>query len=195
MDKKEKKRDSQRLKDHRIITKSQVRSIPVQTRSALAYSTSKTLNVSSMPTKSVSLTPKKVVDIPSLSSSDINIKLDQANHFINNFDYENARILYNDCMKNYPKVNFKNTSEKNNVKLMLNHLFQKLTVYRIIYSSRKHVNTKNISFLKQDIVTITRICNNLYSILGKIDDDNINAEKKFVDYVLNSKRHLEAISS
>jgi len=192
LDKKEKKRDSQRLKDHRIITK-QVQSIPVSTRNNIATPNIKISNLSLTSTKPGSA-PVKLVSMSTLSSSDINKKLDQANFFINNFDYENSRILYNECMKNYPKVIFKNTLEKNNTKLMLDHLFQKITVYRIIYSSRKHITTKNFSLLKQDIAAMNRICNVLYSTLGKIDDDNINAEKKFVDYVINSKRHLEAIS-
>ena len=74
---------------------------------------------------------------------------------------------------------------------MLDHLFQKITVYRLIYSSRKRINTKNYALLRQDIVVISKICNKLYSTLNKVDENsgpNPIANTKSEQNKLDSKK-------
>jgi hypothetical protein len=78
---------------------------------------------------------------------------------------------------------------------MLEHLYLKLYVYRAIYDSRKHATTKNYNVLAQDIATISKAYTKLYSTLNKVDDDHKDGEKKFIDYVANSKRFLESMAS
>jgi len=200
LDRKEKKRVSQRLKEHRIITKQKTVLAPISiSRNNISHNTATPMaSISVIP----SSTHSQIINAGIISKNnintprfDINLKLDRANAAINSFDYENARLIYNECIQYYPKIIFKNNSEKISVKLMLDHLFQKITVYRLIYSSRKHINTKNYALLRQDIVMISKICNKLYSTLSKIDENSIDAEKKFVDYVSNSKKYLESLSS
>jgi hypothetical protein len=201
LDGKEKKRVNQRLKDHKIISKSMNKTAqPLQQTQKVLITPSVSSSVvrvqsNQQSTRSTQLSSRN--SNPSLSSLsfDIGAKLDQANDRINNFDYENARIIYNECMQRYSQIIFKKVSEKNDVKRMLNHLYTKLTAYRIIYLSRKHVNSRNYPLLKQDIVEITKICNKLYSALSNVDEDHKNDEQKFIDYVSNSKKHLESIAS
>ncbi len=182
LDRKEKKRATQRLKDHKIISKPLSKNISQQVQQPV-QSIRKTVSVPVAPI----VTP--------VTLTELNGKLDMANNRINNFDYENARILYNECMQNYTGVQFKKASDKNDVKVMLNHLYIKLAAYRIIYDSRKHVTTRNYSLLRQDITEISKICNKLYASLSSVDEDHKDEEKKFIDYVSNSKRHLESIAS
>jgi hypothetical protein len=55
--------------------------------------------------------------------------------------------------------------------------------------------TRDYSLLRQDITEISKICNKLYASLSNVDEDHKDDEKKFIDYVSNSKRHLESIAS
>ena len=181
LDRKEKKRSVQKLKEHKTLSKPLSKNI--------SQSVQQPVNPIR---KAVNVPPATVMPI---TLTELNGKLDMANNRINNFDYENARRLYNECMQNYSQVQFKRTSDKNDVKAMLNHLYIKLTAYRIIYDSRKHVTTRNYSLLRQDITEIGKICSKLYINLANVDEDHKDEEKKFIDYVSNSKRHLEAIAS
>jgi len=192
LDRKEKKRVNQRLKEHKIISR------PINKTIQPLQQIQKVLTASSaatFPTRTQSAKFVQPANVVASLSFDIGDKLDQANARINNFDYENARIIYNECMQRFSQVSFNKVAEKNDIKHMLNHLYIKLTAYRVIYLSRKHVNARNYFLLKQDILEISKICNKLYSALNNIDEDHKDAEKKFIDYVSNSKRHLESIAS
>jgi len=203
LDRKEKKRNSQRLKDHKIIAKKVGNSSTMQSTVAAVAATKESSNAHSQSVKSPQpgQPPQPVREvkqmIPPVNDMhfDINSELDKANTLINNFDYENSRKIYNLCMQKYKVLSFKKASEKNDIKLMLNHLYLKLTAYRTIYASRKHVNAKSYNLLKQDILMINRLYTRLYRNLSTINDDHKDAEKKFIDYVANSKRHLEGLAS
>ncbi len=199
LDRKEKKKNNQRLKEHKIISKplSKISQPELQQIPSFSQQLTKPQSeqlAQSQTQKVTTVTPVRTVSLP-LSFIDINTKLDQANVMINKFDYENARMVYNECMQKFSQVQFKKASEKNDIKTMLNHLYIKLTAYRIIYASRKHVTTRDYSLLRQDITEISKICNKLYASLNNVDEDHKDDEKKFIDYVSNSKRHLESIAS
>ena len=184
LDRKDKKRNSQRLKDHKIITRT------MNARTTLSTSRPTQPAQSSQPVQVI----KSSIQSGVSSQFDINSELDKANILINNFDYENSRMIYNLCMQKYDVLPLRKASEKNDMKLMLDHLYLKLTVYRTIYASRKHVNAKDYKLLKQDILLINKIYTKLYSNLNTVDDDHKDAERKFIDYVANSKRHLEGLA-
>jgi hypothetical protein len=189
LDKKEKKRNSQRLQEHKIISRQQVKSIATAIRPTIVPTvfTAKTLSSPIIKIKSANVL-----------QFDIGVNLDKANALINNFDYENARTMYNECIKNYVQSTFKKASDKDelkSIKLMLNHLYLKLTVYRMIYLSKKHMTTKNYSLLKQDLDNINKSYTKLYFNLNNVDVDYKDDEKKFLDYVSNSKKHLEMVIS
>jgi hypothetical protein len=140
-------------------------------------------------TTNTSLGDVKNLNVATVSG--INAKLEQANVFINSFDYENARNVYNTCMQAYAQSSFKNSKEKNELRVMLNHLYLKLTVYRTIYASRKHVTSGNFALMQKDVDIINKIYRKLYEELGNVEEEYKDSEQKFIDYIINSKRHLE----
>ncbi len=172
LDRKEKKRNVQRVKDHKIILPNKV-------------SQNKIVAV----TKPVALTQVNTIKF------NLNKKLVDANTLINNFDYENSRIVYNQCMQAYNQTVFKDSTERSDVKNMLNHLYIKLTAYRLIYESRKNVHSRNYVKLRQDLKNINELYTKLYRSLEHVDEDNKVSERKFVDYVANSRRYLEGVAS
>jgi len=126
-------------------------------------------------------------------SPDIVLNLDRVNELINIFDYENARVMFNECLKQYKSVKFNSVSEKNNVMLTLDHLFTKLKVYKAIYDSRKHVLARDVASLKKDKDFIIKAHAKLRASLSSIDDDYLDAENKFLDYIASSRKHLDKI--
>jgi hypothetical protein len=171
----------------------------------------KSLNLSNIPLTQINVplpkvagTDANIIDVSTLNNDlmknndikyfDIHLKLTQANVRINNFDYENARIIYNLCLNKYSAGEY-SISEKKELGIMLDYLYSKLVVYRTIFISRKHINLRDYTSLKQDILVINSISTKLYSLLKLIDDDYKDAELKFINYVNNSKKHLESILS
>ncbi|MGV8141725.1 MAG: hypothetical protein ACP5NW_04775 [Candidatus Woesearchaeota archaeon] len=183
LDRKEKKRTVQRFKDHKIL--------PQASQSSLAK------HIDAKKTSSAQFVISSVPDAKNMPADFEHMmgQLDKANELINNFDYENARSIYNFCMQIYSKSEFKDSREKDEIRLMLNHIYLKLNAYSIIYSSRKHVVSKNYNLIKKDVDTINKICRRLYDTLDSVDEDYKDNEQKFLDYVVNSKKHLEATIS
>jgi hypothetical protein len=177
LDKREKKRNVQRLKDHRIISR-----LPKPNDASKQSGIQK-----------ANIVQKSDVANPNINIADVNARLNQANSHINNFDYENARAIYNMCMQVYAQSAFKNAKEKNDLHVMLNHLYLKLTAYRTIYVSRKHIGSGNVTLTKKDIETIDKIYRKLYAVLNNVNDEYKDDEQRFIDYMINSKKHLESL--
>ncbi|MGV8086067.1 MAG: hypothetical protein ACP5N1_00395 [Candidatus Woesearchaeota archaeon] len=238
----EKKRNSKRLKDHRIIPVSTSNVLKNSVNSSLEnsgairvkkslisnmfskFSVRKLLNRNSLKisNKSNVAITKNINDLvnPVMSSSNrarnstmtvndfddgvknagliresannaINLKLIEANVRINNFDYENARNIYNYCLKVYSSNNYSSLSKKE-LKLTLDHLYLKLLVYRVIFLSRKHLIAQDYSSLREDIALMNKISIKLYSVISYMSEDYKDAELKFINYINNSKKHLES---
>jgi transposase-like protein len=181
LDKKEKKRNVERLKAHRIVNSRAVQPITASNISGQnpRQNITRTQNVTKTTTR----------------SQDISSLLEKANAFINKFDYENARILYNQCMVQSGTAVFTNTAARNDAKMMLNHLYLKLAAYRIIYSSRKQANIKSYIALRKNIIELDHVYATLLNNLNYITEEQKDAERKFIDYIYNSKKHLETITS
>ncbi|MGV8171264.1 MAG: fibronectin type III domain-containing protein [Candidatus Woesearchaeota archaeon] len=191
LDRKEKKRNAQRLRDHKIIVRAENKVLDRHMNKSVNNPITRDIQQQSVqlpqPVKPV------ILSLPEMSA-----KLDQANNLINNFDYENARMLFNQCMQSYKKFTPKIGPEKlklNEIRLMLHHLYLKLSVYKIIYDSRKHINVRSYELLKQDLNSINKAYSKLYNSLASVNEDNLDLEKKFIDYVANSRRHLETVMS
>ncbi len=153
------------------------------------------INVSNNAVTTNNLKDKINVNVPrtriDLKNFNIHSKLDQANTRINSFDYENARTIYNLCLASY---NFDPYTrlEKEELLMMLDHLHSKLIVYRAIFLSRQHLISRDYVSLKNDINIITKVSKKLYSALQYMDDDYKDSELKFINYINNSRKHLES---
>jgi len=170
LDGREKKKNTQKLKDHRIITSRPSPGV-VQVRAALKPSMNK-----------------------ATIYFDINTKLEEANALINGFNYEKSRTIYNLCMGKLDAATI-TVAQKREARQMLDHLFLKLSAYRLIYQSRKHLASKNYALVKDDIDDINVVYTKLVTTLSVVDDDHKEVERKFIDYIVNSKRHLESVTS
>jgi mevalonate kinase len=112
---------------------------------------------------------------------------------INSFDYENARVLFNQCLYYYKTASFKSVDEKNNMKLMIDHIYLKIVVYKTIYDSRKHVLARDATLVKKDKENINKIYTTLHNSLSMIDDEYKDSELKYLNYIANSKKHIEKV--
>lgn len=171
LDGREKKKNLQRLKDHKIVT----------------------LHAAKNTVAKITAT-SKVISKP-VAYFDINKSLEEANVMINSFNYERARMMYNDCIEKFNQISFRSAAEKRDVRQMLNHLYVKLSAYRVIYQSRKHLNSKDYASVREDITNINSVCAKLMANLSSIDQDNKDTERKFIDYIINSRKHLESVTS
>ena len=158
LDRREKKKGAQRLREHKILLKTadkQVQSRPqiIQTLDA------------------------------SIGSSK---RLDEANRLINSFNYEKSRQVYNECMK---------SPISRSDQAMLDHVFIKLQAYRSVYLARKNLSSKNYEKTRQEISNINAACIRMVNSMKEIDEDYKDDERKFIDYIMNSKKHLESMSS
>jgi|GEM_PF-2812199 len=179
LDKKEKRRNVQRLREHKIISGQVLR--PVQRNVAPANTARQ------VPTASP-ISPAKVS-----SFFDLNSMMEKSNDMINAMDYESSRMIYNECMKRFKTTRFRNESSKDEADMMLNHIYIKLVAYRTIYASRKHLAAKNIASAKSDLSMITKICDKLELSLKHVDEDHKIQEEKYLRYIDSSKKYVEKI--
>lgn len=214
LDKKSKKYAAQRLKDHKIITRPINK--PLESKDSVKDNVMPTVskddagkqsaragvivNVVNNGTKGAAgyaTSAARSLDVSQNKSSnlspDIVVNLDRVNELINAFDYESARILFNQCLQQYKSVAFKDISDKKTAMLTIDHLYTKLMVYKAIYDSRKHVLNKDATALKKDKDIISKAYSKLHASLSSIEEDYIDSENNFLGYVANSRKHLDKI--
>jgi len=175
LDKKEKRRNVQRLREHRIISKPMQKNVPS--------------NIVQIPRANIVPAARTVQkNVPEF---DLGSMMDKSNDMINSLDYENSRNIYNACMKRFSTAKFRNDLQKKESDMMLNHIYIKLVAYRTIYTSRKHLAAKNYDASRSDLLMIAKIYDKLVVSLKHVDEDHKMAEEKYMKYIESSKKYVE----